>query len=282
MKNNYRLSMDYEVFNFTRFKTEYEENNGKVYWFFKANDISIEKDADIYIYCSNMPDLVNRFIISAKVSDKGTRSINKDIFERVQKFDSSIKDYNTYIELTSIKALKPSNIYDLSTKEIKKHKGFGSFQGPYGKITNKDLIEKLKNTRKESINSIFESYIDGNCFFQEHKIDLTNINKEYTHPFFIKNNGVQYVEYHHLIFRSEVNDKEKGDINQTYNQFKLCPTCHRMIHYGNSNIKKEMIDKLLNKADKEKLINLAFTLKKITKKEEQALKDYLYKIYNII
>ena len=280
MKNNYRLSMDYEVFNFTLFKKEYEENNGKVYWFFKANNISIEKDADIYIYCSNMPDLVNRFIISAKVSDKGTRSINKDIFERVQKFDSSIKNYNTYIELISIKALKPSNIYDLSTKEIKKYKGFGAFQGTYGEITNEDLINKLKKTKKESINSIFESYIDGNCFFQEHKINLTNINKEYTHPFFIKNNGVQYVEYHHLIFRSEAN--EEVDINQTYNQFKLCPTCHRMIHYGNNNIKKEMIDKLLNKADKEKLINLAYTLKKITKKDEQALKEYLYKIYKIV
>ena len=261
MKKNYRLSMDYEVFNFTLFKKEYEENNGKVYWFFKANNISLEKDDNIYIYCSNMPDLVNRFIISAKVSDKGIRSINKSVFEKAQILDSSIKDCNTYIELASIKTLKPSNIYDLATKEIRKYKGFGAFQGPYGEITNEALINKLKNTKKESINSIFESYIDGNCFFQEHRINLTNINKEYTHPFFIKNNGVQYVEYHHLIFRSEANE-EKGDINQTYNQFKLCPTCHRMIHYGNNNIKKEMIDKLLNKADKENLINLAFILKK--------------------
>lgn len=281
MESNYRLSMDYEVFNFTLLKNEYEENKGKVYWFFKANNIVIEKGSTIYIYCSNMPDLVNRFIISAKVSDKGTRDINKDVFKNAQKLDSSIKECNTYIELDNLEALKPSNIYDLSTKEIKKYKGFGSFQGPYGEIVNKDLINKLNNTGRENIKRIFESYIDGNCFFQEHKINLTSVNKEYTHPFFIKNNGVQYVEYHHLIFRSEGDDKEKEYINETYNQFKLCPTCHRMIHYGNNNIKKEMIDKLFNKTDKESLINLAYKIKKINKKDEQALKDYLYKIYKI-
>ena len=55
--------------------------------------------------------------------------------------------------------------------------------------------------------------------------------------------NLQYVEAHHLIPMKYQNQFEKSlDIPE--NIVALCPNCHRAIHHGTDNCKKEILEKL--------------------------------------
>jgi len=67
------------------------------------------------------------------------------------------------------------------------------------------------------------------------------------HFSFLNNEGVMYVEGHHLVPMSF--QKSFGDINIDCrdNIICLCPNCHKMIHYGGDLVKEELLEKLFMK-----------------------------------
>ena len=94
---------------------------------------------------------------------------------------------------------------------------------------------------------------------------------EPTHHTFMKSNGVQYMEGHHLIpctpGNSEKYWKHFGrNIDCFENIVSLCPTCHRRIHYGSEVERTEIIDKLYEvQAEKLKAAGLSISLDELRK-----------------
>ena len=274
----YRLTMDYKEYNFEKFKKELEKENS-IKWFFPYKETTIKDNDIVFIYCSNMPDLVNRYIMKAHVKKVIYKKDNKELFKK--EYFSNTKEYEKYnvgIILDNIKAFKYDDIYLFSTNKFQGNnnepiEGCGGFRGPYGEIIKNKTpkIDELINYSKfMKIETLLDTFVDGTCFFKDKIIC-------YPHKTFPKNNGVMYIEYHHFIFRSKgIEDQLTEKINQTYNYFRLCPTCHRRIHYGNNNDKKEMIDIILKNCNAVKLEEI---VKKIDNNKN--LKEYIYDIYNI-
>ena len=90
-----------------------------------------------------------------------------------------------------------------------------------------------------------------------------------THHTFLKANGVQYMEGHHLIpcnpGNSEKYWKRFGrNIDCFENIVSLCPVCHRRIHYGSNAERTEIIDRLYEvQAEKLKSAGLVISLKEL-------------------
>ena len=233
----YRLGMNYNTYNFSDLKKEYKK--GEIKWLIKAKCSSLEEEHLLFIYCNNMPDKVNRFIMKAKIKELKPRdSSNEKIFK-----DSNAEDYNTLMVLDEISAFSDEKKEELSTSKIETFENYGGFNGTYGEIKNKKLINLLNNYKCMDINELLEKYIDCHCYFKGVEI---NSDKDYSHPTFIKDNGSTYVEFHHFIFRSlcyKKNDKElEKELDREYNNTRLCPSCHRMIYYGNIETRKKMVD----------------------------------------
>lgn len=84
------------------------------------------------------------------------------------------------------------------------------------------------------------------------------------HITFRTTRGKPYMEGHHLIPCTYTNarhywDKDGVNIDCLANIVCLCPTCHRLVHYGESNAKRTLLEKLYNES-KEKLADTGITL----------------------
>jgi 5-methylcytosine-specific restriction enzyme A len=66
-----------------------------------------------------------------------------------------------------------------------------------------------------------------------------------SHTTFISKNGHPYVEAYHLIPMAQ-QDFFELNIDIASNIVALCPTCHRNIHFGQTEAKKQMLQKLFN------------------------------------
>lgn len=71
------------------------------------------------------------------------------------------------------------------------------------------------------------------------------------HKTFKTNARVDYIEAHHLIPMMAQNDFGEKNLDRVENIIGLCPLCHRVAHYGNSEDKIKMLKKLYqNRIDK--------------------------------
>lgn len=278
----FRLSMDYELYNFNDFKKTYNEKNElkkekRVVWYFTYKKTAIKENDVVVIYCSNMPDDINRYIMKANVEKVVEKSEDTK-----KNFKGNFEDCNSLIILKDIKMFNYENPLDLGkdkikevskNKKLKKAINYGGFQGAYGEITNEKLINYIESfDTRDNVKEILDQYVDVKCFFDNH-------NNKDNHSTFIKNNGATYIEYHHLIFRSIGNNKNKKIqklLENNSNYYKLCPTCHRKIHYGTNETRKKMINTILETCDEEKLKEI---VKEIGNKK--SLKEYLYELYKI-
>ncbi len=268
----FRLSMDYELYNFNDFKKTYSEKSElkqekRVIWYFTYKKTAIKENDVVFIYCSNMPDDINRCIMKANVEKVVKKAENTKKY-----FKNDFEDCNLLIILKDIKMFDYENPLDLGKDIIKEYNHNGGFQGTYGEITNEDLINYIESfDTRDNVKEILDQYVDVKCFFDKNNKD--------NHSTFIKNNGATYIEYHHLIFRSVGNNKNKTIqtlLEDNSNYYKLCPTCHRKIHYGTNDVRKKMINTILENCDEEKLKNI---VKEIDNK--RSLKEYLYELYKI-
>lgn len=98
----------------------------------------------------------------------------------------------------------------------------------------------------------------------------------HAHATFETTKGQPYMEGHHLIPCTYTNakyywEKQGVNIDCQANIVCLCPTCHRLIHYGANNVKRALIEKLY-KETKEKLESIGIILT-----QEELLKLYSIK-----
>jgi len=91
------------------------------------------------------------------------------------------------------------------------------------------------------------------------------------HHTFLKANGVQYMEGHHLIPCNPANSEKYWkrfgrNIDCFENIVSLCPICHRRIHYGSEAERTDIIEKLYEvQAEKLKAAGLSISLKELRK-----------------
>ena len=89
------------------------------------------------------------------------------------------------------------------------------------------------------------------------------------HHTFLKENGKQYMEGHHLIPCNPGNSEKywkrfSRNIDCFENIVSLCPICHRRIHYGSDSERSKIIDKLYEvQVEKLKAAGLKISLKEL-------------------
>jgi len=267
---NYKNRSIEEPTSFLPLLKEANEDNGYISWHISSkNGVGIHevKEGDIcLIYYSNLPDGTNRILFYGKVieTDYGKTENDKLLY------DNKERQYGVKFLLRSIELYNQDSPF--TRQKLQKDYGIKQFRSyqklyPDNELHNKlinDLNSYITNGKGSKIKEVYE-YFESFCQCQ--------LNKQ--HQTFLKRNGFNYIEIHHLVPQSLLN-KNKNLENLIYNknnEFKLCPICHRKIHYGTKEITREMIEKLY-----------------LSKKEfyDHNLKPYtsnplnwLYEIYNI-
>lgn len=141
-------------------------------------------------------------------------------------------------------------------------------------VQNADISKFLIDTSKDK-----PEYLDGNNSKAVKK--NSRISKQVlveanyicagddSHTTFLTNKGVSYMEGHHLIPCTFSNanrfwNTRKRNIDCVENIVCLCPTCHRKIHFGSSEEKKALIEKLyMKQIAKLSEVNLAISLSEL-------------------
>ena len=293
MSKAYRITLDYKVYDFTRLKKEYDDDKTAT-WYIKnkQGNPKIKSDfefyskkeeqeyMDAYIYCSNMPDRLNRFVFKGKIIDVSENT------------NSDFKDYDYKIVIGDIYVFNEEDAPKLAFRNSVETPF--SPQGTYGELNEKvkKYLEKFIINEKNTLEVFLNAFTGCQCELHEFNDVILN-HSSVNHSSFIKNNNEVYVEFHHLIFREfGYDDKEllKELDTVTKNYAQLCPNCHRAIHYGKKDLRKRMLDELLENRKKEldalykKWKNNKTFVKKMKKYKSCSsddLIDFLYKIYQI-
>lgn len=122
-------------------------------------------------------------------------------------------------------------------------------------VNNIVVLNKEKNLHKVEPSSILANTTHVKRNANNTKIALNNSN--YTcqfnnnHTTFLNGKNIMYMEGHHLIPLTQSNvdyfwNNLGINIDCPQNIVSLCPNCHKAIHLGNVNIKKELIKDLYN------------------------------------
>jgi len=113
-------------------------------------------------------------------------------------------------------------------------------------ILNRDIIIASNNRRPVTLNQ----NTGRNTYKTDPKLkNKVFMDKNYKcemdeeHQTFKKDNGIIFMEGHHLIPMKAQKDFDIN-IDRTENIICLCPNCHRQIHYGNRELKKRIFEKL--------------------------------------
>ena len=282
MGKAYRLTMDYNTYSFQDLRINYSKNNTAT-WYIESSNPKILDDFQLlgknnieaFFYCCNMPDRLNRFVFKGKIVDVTPNKLKS-------KTDKKNEDCKTKIIIGDIKVF---NDKDSSLLAIRNGDGIRfSPRGTYGELNEKVYKILSKIEAKEKLEDFLDRFTGCNCIFENFE------NKLLCHSSFTKENNEKYVEFHHIIFRNfGYSDNELLKILDSYNDnyVQLCPACHRAIHYGNKELRKKMIDKLLKQKGRslekfyyECLKNKTFK-EKIKMYNANYFKDFIYKIYKI-
>lgn len=141
-------------------------------------------------------------------------------------------------------------------------------------VQNLDLDKRITDSSKD-----LPEYIDGNNSKSVKKNSRVSkqalVDSNYRcagdngHTTFLTNKGVPYMEGHHLIPCTYSNahyfwKARRRNIDCIENIICLCPTCHRKIHFGTTEEKKTLIERLyMKQIAKLGEVNLAISLNKL-------------------
>lgn len=282
MKNYYLVSMNFEETNFVNLKNEFETKK-QIMWKV-ASTKKVKKDDIIYFYVTN-------------VGAKGTEACSRILFRgEVAEDQKQVKYNEVYMRsnsekmiwgfpIVNIKALKKELLKDSEVFNLGyiRKKNFGHTpQGSrwpnklakgneYG--LTQEVIDELEvsfESGRNPFKSLIEMF-DIKCFFDGHLI------REHRHKTIQKLNGLKYYDYHHFIHNKTKQDRFKGLTGMTDNLIPLCATCHKEIHNGTTEAKKEML-KIIYHDDRMAKVRKELIAHSGEDSESVLYKDYLTKI----
>jgi hypothetical protein len=232
-----------------------------------SEDISINKAYEEYFE--------QKYLINYEIEEiyNNTKSnleyANWLMFE--QGFDINLIDS---LNIESSQNRKTDNLKEITTYDDKE---------------DRDYVDRVDSIKEDTINidvaneshklepTVLSNPLKGrriklNPIIGKISIIKANYSCEYStdHKTFLsKRNGKNFMEGHHLIPVSkqlEIWDKFKVNIDCVDNVVSLCPNCHRGIHLGDLETKKELIKKLfLKKQNKLNSLGINLTLEELQK-----------------
>lgn len=149
-----------------------------------------------------------------------------------------------------------------------------------------NLLNELNKTKfNRKLSTLRDDYNTDSCI-------ICTKNELQKHSF-LKPNNLYYYEIHHILQQSFKNKQDKYDwfdankylageekintlIYNQYNEVRLCPYHHRLLHYGMLEDRKRVLDKLVNRQYKD---NLKAKVK--NDRECEQILEYIYEQYNI-
>lgn len=271
----------------------------------------------MYIYYHNTSDGSNRILFRAEVckSDKIEDNNNSknylysDYIQSDEKIKGFVINNLEYIELLDKEKFsyqKLKDEYDVKINQTKYILGYEKDLLEYKKseknitkgINGRNYKEYRKNlklildleqsSRGKNLKEVKE-YFNKPCFC---------CNSIKSKRSFIKENGFTYYEVHHLIMKN-INKKKECNIEnkilknyksqnklinfieKDFNKINLCPVCHRELHYGLKNRRKEILDIIFEKYNiEDKLTKLL--LNEYNKQDIDELINYIYRQYQVL
>ncbi len=248
---------------FNTLNIESENEKGVIYWniMMKNKVHNIMKGDKCLVYYANLPDLSNRILYYADVIEsdypnniKSNKSIIDENVNDESSLDEDIRN-NKFMKLSVIPVcLNDKNKY--SKKILEEKYGINTTtRSKFALPFNHDLIKDIKDDikgKKRSIKGFCQMFNDGYCIceFKNDKNAKESLNRS-NHDTFVEENGFFYIDRHHLVERNLLQNSKIKNIdkivNEDYNIFHLCPTCHKQIHHGKKEVKRYMINHLYNK-----------------------------------
>ncbi len=266
-KNIFLFPANFETFDFeSLIKENDSEDYEGILWSnseknsYKRN-VKIKKGDIVYAYYTNLPDNINRILLEFEVIDAYEKGVNEECFyyENDKEKEEMIKNPNkrkpgVRLKLKDGKGVLSYKVDKLeedkvkfSEKNLRKKYGFNNFQGKqYINKKHEDLIHDLEKETKRYTLKDLTDYMNriSQCALQN-----SQKFKHENHTTFVKENGLNYYEQHHLIqqFKGRENKELKNIIDNKANLINLCPNCHRRIHNGKIEDRKNMVIELYDK-----------------------------------
>ncbi len=280
---NHLFPANFETFDFEKLKKEIDsdEYNG-VFWENNSN-LKVEKDDIVYVYYINLPDRINRILLKFEV------------IEPVKKYKNQTGILLNFQTAMSVEDKKKDKF---SEKKLREEYGINNFQGKQHlkedflqrKIENgeqdyyqKKLINDLEKENNKNQTISLDSLIEYMNTISQCALQIYPKFSHENHSTFVKENGLNYYEQHHLIQqfnrRNNPNFPEKI-INDPRNIINLCPNCHRRIHNGKKEDREKIITYLYEKHKglKELLAEIPKDFKQNTNSDKEwLLQQYINK-----
>ncbi len=262
---------NFETFNFEKLKEENDNDEYAGFLWKNSGNLKVEKGDIAYIYYTNLPDRMNRILLKCEVIDAYKKNENENCFyyEYDEEKNPNDNDSNEKIPGILLKLKTAMCVKDgrekFSEDKLREEYGINNFQGKQHlkedflqeKIINgkqdyyqKKLIDDLENETKKHKMISLESLINHMNTISRCSLQTSPKFKHENHTTFVKENGLNYYEQHHLIqqFNGRNNEEFPKDvINNEMNLINLCPNCHRRIHNGKKEDREKMVAELYYK-----------------------------------
>lgn len=279
-KNYFIISLNYDNYSLREFIEDREKDDG-FYLYGQKNKRykQIEKDDIVYFYYTNLKSKrFNRGIIAEATITKidsydDTKKTECLLYFKVNKtFVDNSLSYNNLSKEIDFKA--PQSYEKITGDKLKKIQDliekakptdlriyfniYSAGRDEYNKIIEKDqrvtneqakLISNLKQETKKVPSCVIpvtsnelKKYALDNCNYICQLKDIVHC----PDSFLSKRTGKQYLEVHHIIPMCNWKKyDEKGiRIDHKDNLICLCSTCHNRLHYGTSDDKKMLLQKI--------------------------------------
>ena len=241
------ISYNFELYDFEKFRNEEKTNGGEVYWNYGERRHKFNIGDICYIYCTNLPDMTKRILLKAEVSDLNCTDPQNPTL-------NCFKIRNIHPILLKEPETKSEKELTYGYENLKKLYHIKTVQGKQkldAEGIHRELVEKLKQEPDTGTLNSVKIYYNRitKCVFDGHDKNPK------THKTFIKPNGFNYFETHHIIQQNTLKYSQLSEeiINDPKNKVYLCPTCHSKIHYGNHADVRKMLEELYYRDSEEKI-----------------------------
>lgn len=311
-KNHYKyhlFSANFETYNFESLLKETESTQNKGFLWNYPKNIKVEIGDIVYIYYFNLPDRINRILLKCKVIDAFKKGENEECFYYDTEYYNTEEKINLLDESQNSK--KPAMLLSFETalcvekgkekfseKNLRENYGINNFQGK--QYIKEDLLqEKIENGKQEYYQKKLIHDLEKETKNKTIKLEdlIKSMNKisqcalqrspkfkHENHTTFVKENGLNYYEQHHLIqqFNGRKNKELKNIIDNDINLINLCPNCHRRIHNGKKEDRENMVIELYNQINQgsNDFDNLLLQIPEI-KEGKKTAKNWLLEQYKL-